>query len=188
MLVPRDWLAEAEAIAAAAVGAAQLGDPFDPQTALGPMVTAAHRETVLAYIRKGIDEGAKLVTGGAEPVEGLDRGWFVRPTVFSAVTPDMTIAQEEIFGPVLSIMGYDDEDDAVAIANSTMYGLSGGVWSGDPARAERVARRLRTGQVEINGGVFNPIAPFGGYKQSGTGRELGPHGLLEFTETKAMQR
>jgi acyl-CoA reductase-like NAD-dependent aldehyde dehydrogenase len=107
--------------------------------------------------------------------------------VFSDVTPDMTIAQEEIFGPVLSIIPYDSEEEAIEIANGTQYGLAGGVWSGDPERAKRVARRLRTGQVEINGGVFNPLAPFGGYKQSGTGRELGPHGLVEFTEVKALQ-
>jgi acyl-CoA reductase-like NAD-dependent aldehyde dehydrogenase len=187
MLVPRAKLAEAEAIAGAAAQAAKLGDPFDPETNLGPMVSAAHRERVREYIRKGIDDGAKLVTGGADPVEGLERGWFVAPTVFSEVTPEMTIAQEEIFGPVLSIIPYDTEEDAIRIANGTMYGLAGGVWSGDPERAERVARRLRTGQVEINGGVFNPLAPFGGYKQSGNGRELGPHGLAEFTEVKALQ-
>jgi acyl-CoA reductase-like NAD-dependent aldehyde dehydrogenase len=142
---------------------------------------------VIEYIRKGIDEGARLVTGGPEPVEGLERGWFVRPTVFSDVTPDMTIAQEEIFGPVLSIIPYDDEEQAIAIANDSIYGLSGGVWSSDPQRAQRVARRMRTGQVEINNAAFNPLAPFGGYKQSGTGRELGPHGLAEFTDTKAIQ-
>jgi acyl-CoA reductase-like NAD-dependent aldehyde dehydrogenase len=188
MLVPRERLAEAEAIAKAELEQARLGDPFDPDTTLGPMVTREHRETVLEYIRKGIDEGARLVTGGPEPVEGIDRGWFVRPTIFSDVRPDMTIAQEEIFGPVLAIIPYDDEEEAIAIANDSMYGLSGGVWSGDPQRAERVARRIRTGQVEINGAAFNPLAPFGGYKQSGTGRELGPHGLAEFTETKAIQR
>jgi len=187
MLVPRDRLTEAEAIAAAAAQAAKLGDPFDPETQLGPMVTAVHRERVREYIAKGVDEGATLVTGGADPVEGRERGWFVAPTVFSDVRPEMTIAQEEIFGPVLAIIPYDTEDEAVAIANGTVYGLAGGVWSADPERAQRVARRLRTGQVEINGGVFNPLAPFGGYKQSGNGRELGPHGLLEFTETKALQ-
>jgi aldehyde dehydrogenase (NAD+) len=187
MLVPRERLAEAEAIAKAELEQARLGHPFDPDTTLGPMVTREHRETVLDYIRKGIDEGARLVTGGPEPVEGIERGWFVRPTIFSDVKPDMTIAQEEIFGPVLAILPYDDEEEAIAIANDSMYGLSGGVWSADPQRAERVARRIRTGQVEINGAAFNPLAPFGGYKQSGTGRELGPHGLAEFTETKAIQ-
>jgi aldehyde dehydrogenase (NAD+) len=120
-------------------------------------------------------------------VEGL-QGWFVKPTVFSDVKPGMTIEQEEIFGPVLCIVPYDSEDEAIRIANGTIYGLSGGVWSSDPARAERVARRLRTGMVDINGGAFNPMQPFGGYKQSGNGRELGLHGLAEFTEIKAMQR
>lgn len=188
MLVPRGRLAEAEAIAKAAAEAAKLGDPFGPDTVLGPMVTKAHRETVRGYIRKGIEEGAKLVCGGPEPVEGLDKGWFVKPTVFSNVAPGMTIEQEEIFGPVLSIIPYENEDEAIRIANDTVYGLSGGVWSSDPARAERVARRMRTGIVDINGGAFNPMQPFGGYKQSGNGRELGSHGLAEFTEIKTMQR
>src|SRR5205085_3149915 len=132
------------------------------------------------YIRKGQEEGAKLVTGGAEAPPGLERGYFVQPTVFSEVTPEMTIAQEEIFGPVLAIMPYDDEDDAVRIANDTVYGLAGGVWSGDPDHALRVARRIRAGQVEVNGGAFNVMAPFGGYKQSGLGREAGTFGLDEF--------
>jgi acyl-CoA reductase-like NAD-dependent aldehyde dehydrogenase len=118
--------------------------------------------------------------------EGITKGYFVRPTVFANVNNKMTIAQEEIFGPVLSIIPYDDENDAVRIANDTIYGLAGGVWSGDPERAKRVARRLRTGQVEINGGKFNPLAPFGGYKQSGNGRELGKYGLEEYLEVKAM--
>ena len=127
------------------------------------------------------------MTGGAEAPEGLERGFFVRPTVFSEVTPEMTIAQEEIFGPVLAIMPYDDEEDAVRIANDSIYGLAGGVWSGDEERATRVARRIRTGQVEINGGAFNPLAPFGGYKQSGHGRELGAFGLEEFLQVKSLQ-
>jgi aldehyde dehydrogenase (NAD+) len=127
------------------------------------------------------------VAGGEDPPEGHDSGYFVKPTVFSDVTPEMTIAQEEIFGPVLAIIPYDDEDDAVRIANDTIYGLAGGVWSGDPERAQRVARRLRTGQIEVNGAAFNPLAPFGGYKQSGHGRELGTYGLEEFLETKSIQ-
>ena len=164
------------------------GDPFEDGTRLGPLVSAVQRDRVRGYINKGIDEGATLVTGGAEAPEGLETGFFVQPTVFSDVTPDMTIAQEEIFGPVLSIIPYDTEEEAIEIANDTDYGLAGGVWSGDPARAEKVARQLRTGQVDVNGGAFNPSAPFGGYKQSGIGRERGQYGLEEFLEIKAMQR
>ena len=175
MLVPRARLEEAERIAATVAEAYTVGDPFEEATRLGPLVSDVQRERVRGYIRKGVEEGARLVTGGEEPPEGLDRGYFVRPTVFSDVRSDMTIAQEEIFGPVLSIIPYDDEEDAVRIANDSQYGLAGGVWSADEERAKRVARRIRTGQVEINGGVFNPLAPFGGYKQSGHGRELGRH-------------
>ena len=138
-----------------------------------------------AYIRRGVEEGASLITGGADAPLGLDTGYFVAPTVFSDVTRDMTIAQEEIFGPVLVIMPYDDEDDAVEIANSTAYGLSGGV-SGSPEAALRVARRLRTGQVRLNKARPVRSAPFGGYKQSGNGREHGPFGLEEFLEVKAV--
>jgi acyl-CoA reductase-like NAD-dependent aldehyde dehydrogenase len=187
LLVPRALLPHVEVIAQFAAQAAKLGDPFDPATQLGPMVTQAHLDRVRGYIRTGIEEGARLLCGGPEPVEGL-KGWFVRPTVFTDVKPGMTIEQEEIFGPVLCIIPYDSEDEAVRIANDTIYGLSGGVWGRDPARAERVARRLRTGMVDINGGAFNPMMPFGGYKQSGNGRELGLHGLAEFTEVKSIQR
>ena len=187
MLVPRSRLAEAEQIAAAAAAQFKPGDPFEPSTMLGPLVSEDQREQVRDYIRKGSEEGAKLVTGGAEPPEGLDCGYFVRPTVFSEVTPEMTIAQEEIFGPVLAIMPYEDESDAVRIANDSLYGLAGGVWSGDEERAKLLARRIRTGQVEINGGAFNPLAPFGGYKQSGYGRELGLFGLDEFLQIKSLQ-
>jgi aldehyde dehydrogenase (NAD+) len=187
LLVPKARRDEAAAIAKKAAEAFTTGDPMDGTTRLGPLVSAAQRDRVRAYIRKGIEEGAKLVTGGAEQPEGLAKGYFVKPTVFSDVRNDMTIAQEEIFGPVLSIIGYDDENDAVRIANDTMYGLAGGVWSGDPDRAKRVARRLRTGQVDINGGAFNLFAPFGGYKQSGNGRELGKFGLAEFMELKSIQ-
>ena len=139
------------------------------------------------YIEKGVAEGARIVTGGAEQPQGRERGYYVQPTVFSDVTPDMTIAQEEIFGPVLAIIPYDDEDDAVRIANDSIYGLAGGVWSADEERAKAVARRIRTGQVEINGGVFNPLAPFGGYKQSGHGRELGRFAVEEFLQVKSLQ-
>ena len=138
MLVPRERLPEAEAIAAAVAGQIKVGDPFDQDTTLGPLVSDAQRERVRGYIQKGQEEGAKLVAGGAEPPEGSDKGYFVQPTVFSEVRPEMTIAQEEIFGPVLSIIPYDDEDDAIRIANDSIYGLAGGVWSGDPERAKRV--------------------------------------------------
>ncbi|MCA1694045.1 MAG: aldehyde dehydrogenase family protein [Actinobacteria bacterium] len=187
LVVPRSKLAEVEQIAAATAQAFTPGDPFAETTRLGPLVSAAQRDRVRAYIQKGIEEGAKLVTGGPEAPEGLDTGYFVQPTVFSEVRRDMTIAQEEIFGPVLSILPYDTEDEAVDIANDSLYGLAGGVWSADPEKAKAVARRMRTGQVEVNGGAFNPVAPFGGYKQSGVGRELGRIGFEEFLETKALQ-
>ena len=187
MLVPRAQLPIVEEIARQTAEAYTVGGPFEEASVLGPIVSETQRERVRSYIAKGVEEGAKLVTGGAEAPDGRDTGYFVRPTVFSEVTDEMTIAREEIFGPVLAIMPYDDEEDAVRIANATSYGLAGGVWSGDPERAQQVARRLRTGQVEINGGVFNPLAPFGGYKQSGHGRELGRHGLEEFLAVKAMQ-
>jgi aldehyde dehydrogenase (NAD+) len=163
------------------------GDPMDPATRLGPMISDAQRERVRGFIRKGIEEGATLITGGADAPEGLDRGFFVRPTVFSDVRNDMSIAQEEIFGPVLSIITYTDEEDAVHIANDTIYGLHAGVFGGDKEHATRVARRIHAGQVDINGQGFNPLAPFGGYKQSGIGREYGRYGLEEFLEVKSMQ-
>ncbi len=187
MLVPRTRLEEAERIAQAAAERFRPGDPFASESRLGPVVSEAQLKRVRGYIRKGLEEGAKLVTGGAELPEGIDRGYFVRPTVFSEVGPEMTIAREEIFGPVLALMPYEDEEDAVRLANSSDYGLAGGVWSSDAERAQRVARRIRTGQVEINGGAFNPLAPFGGYKQSGHGRELGRYGLEEFLTVKALQ-
>ncbi|MGO9150959.1 MAG: aldehyde dehydrogenase family protein [Acidimicrobiales bacterium] len=187
MIVPRARLAEAEEIAALTAESYTPGNPFDDTTRIGPLVSAAQRERVRGYIQKGIDEGAKLVTGGLDPPEGLERGFFVRPTVFSEVRRDMTIAQEEIFGPVLSILPYDTEDEAIEIANDSIYGLAGAVWSADAARATGIARRIRTGQVDINGGSFNPLAPFGGFKQSGHGRELGRLGLEEYLETKSLQ-
>jgi aldehyde dehydrogenase (NAD+) len=187
MLVPRDKLAEAEQIAVEAAGSYTPGDPFDPATRLGPLVSETQRERVRGYIEKGQAEGAELLTGGVAPPEGLDRGYFVRPTVFSKVTPEMTIAQEEIFGPVLSIQPYEDTDDAIRIANDSQYGLAGGVWSADQERAIGVARRIRTGQIEINGGAFNPIAPFGGYKQSGHGRENGRFAIEELLQVKSLQ-
>jgi aldehyde dehydrogenase (NAD+) len=187
MLVPRPCLAEVEELAKGAAETFTPGDPFDSGSRLGPLVSDVQRERVRGYIEKGIEEGARLITGGAEPPEGLERGYFVRPTVFSEVTPEMTIGQEEIFGPVLVIQPYEGEDDAVRIANSTPYGLSGGVWSADTDRAISVARRIRTGQVEINGGAFNPHAPFGGYGQSGHGRENGRYGIEELLQVKALQ-
>jgi aldehyde dehydrogenase (NAD+) len=188
MLVPQARLAEAERIAADEVESKfQPSDPFADGARLGPLASQAQVDRVTGYIQKGIDEGAKLVTGGPGKPEGLEQGYYVRPTVFSEVRNDMTIAQEEIFGPVLSILPYQDEDDAVRIANDSPYGLSGGVWSADKDRATAVAKRIRTGQIEVNGGAFNPSAPFGGYKQSGYGREYGQHGFEEFLEIKSMQ-
>ena len=187
MLVPRDALPVVEAVAAAALAEIKTGDPADPATRIGPMVSRAQQDRVRGYIQKGIDEGAKLIAGGPDMPEGQSRGFFIQPTVFSEVTPEMTIAQEEIFGPVLSILPYDTEEQAIRIANDSSYGLAGGVWSSDPDRASRVARQLDTGQVEINGAAFNPLAPFGGRKQSGHGRELGPYGIEHFLTLKSLQ-
>jgi betaine-aldehyde dehydrogenase len=187
LLVPRRQHDAAADVARATAATFTVGDPLAGQAKLGPLISAAQRDRVRGYIRKGIEEGATLVAGGPEAPEGLARGYYVKPTVFANVRPEMTIAQEEIFGPVLSILPYEGEEDAIRIANGTVYGLAGAVWSSDPARAERVARRLRAGQVDINGGKFNPLAPFGGYKQSGNGREFGRHGLAEYLETKSLQ-
>jgi acyl-CoA reductase-like NAD-dependent aldehyde dehydrogenase len=187
MIVPRSRLAEAEDVAARTAETYTPGDPFADGTRLGPLVSATQRERVRGYISKGVDEGAKLLTGGIEPPEGLDKGFFVRPTVLSEVSSDMTVAQEEIFGPVLCILPFADEADAVRIANDSIYGLAGAVWAGSVDQAKDVARRMRTGQVDINGGSFNPLAPFGGFKQSGNGRELGRFGLEEFLEVKSLQ-
>ncbi len=187
MLVPRQRLAEAEELAQATAESFTPGDPFDSSTRLGPLVSDVQRERVRGYIAKGVEEGARLITGGAESPEGLERGYFVRPTVFSEVEAEMTIGQEEIFGPVLAIQPYEGEDDAVRIANSTPYGLAGGVWSADGDRAIALARRIRTGQIEINGGAFNPLAPFGGYGQSGHGRENGRYGIEELLQVKSLQ-
>ncbi|MGW2048148.1 aldehyde dehydrogenase family protein [Streptomyces sp. NPDC001858] len=177
MLVHRDRYEEAVALAAAA--AAKYGER------IGPVVSAAQQARVRGYIEKGVAEGARLVAGGPEAPR--TPGYFVSPTVFADVTPDMTVAQEEIFGPVLTVLRYEDEDDALRIANGTVYGLAGAVWAGDEATAVAFARRMDTGQVDINGGRFNPLAPFGGYKQSGVGRELGAHGLAEYLQTKSLQ-
>lgn len=189
MLVPRDRLADAERIAADEVETKfQPSDPFAEFVMLGPLASQAQVDRVNEYIQKGIDAGAKVVTGGTGTPEGVNPdGYFVKPTVFSNVTNDMVIAREEIFGPVLSILPYDSEDEAVAIANDTPYGLSGGVQGADVERAKAVARRIRTGQIEVNAGSFNANAPFGGYKQSGYGREAGTYGFEEFLEVKSMQ-
>ncbi len=187
LLVPEAQYAEAARIAVEAAASFTLGDPFGEATRLGPLVSRTQRERVRNYIRKGIEEGAELLTGGPETPSGLDKGWYVRPTVFGRVNPKSTIAQEEIFGPVLAIIPYRNEDEAVKIANDTIYGLAGGVWSRDEEHAKRVARRMRAGQVDINGGSFNLQAPFGGVKQSGHGRELGRFGLEEFLEYKSLQ-
>jgi aldehyde dehydrogenase (NAD+) len=187
MLVPADRYDEAVERAAAAAAKYTCGDPREPQTRLGPLVADRQRTRVRRYIETGIREGATLVAGGAEPPEGVERGFYVRATVLGDVAPDATVAQEEIFGPVLVILRYGDVDEAVAIANSTPYGLHGAVFGPDEQAAVAVARRLKTGQVDINGGRHNPGAPFGGYKKSGIGREFGRHGLAEFLEYKSLQ-
>ena len=185
MLVPEARMDEAAAIAKATAEAIVVGDPSDAGTQVGPLVSQMQFDKVQALIQKGIDEGAKLETGGVGRPEGMNRGYFVKPTVFSHVTNDMTIAQEEIFGPVLSLIGYKDEEDAVRIANDTVYGLSAYI-SGSAERAKAVASKLRAGNVHLNGAGVNPGAPFGGYKQSGNGREFSVWGLEEFLETKAV--
>ncbi|MDX3360256.1 MULTISPECIES: aldehyde dehydrogenase family protein [Streptomyces] len=177
MLVHREDYEQAVELAAEA--AAKYGER------IGPVVSARQRDRVRGYIEKGLAEGARLVTGGPEAPR--ERGYYVRPTVFADVRPDMTIAQEEIFGPVLCLLAYEDAEDALRIANGTEYGLAGAVWAAEETEAVAFARRLETGQVDINGGRFNPLAPFGGYKRSGVGRELGPHGLAEYLQTKSFQ-
>jgi aldehyde dehydrogenase (NAD+) len=186
MLVPAERHEEAVAIAKKAAEAMKVGNPDAPSTDLGPLVSAAQLEKVRRLVEKGIEEGALLVTGGPERPEGLPVGYYVRPTVFANVRNDMAIAQQEVFGPVLSIIPYDDEDEAISIANDTEYGLAGYVYSGDAKRARSVAARMRAGQIHINGGEYDPTVPFGGYKMSGNGREFGPWGLEEYLETKAV--
>ncbi|MEX3644649.1 MULTISPECIES: aldehyde dehydrogenase family protein [Mycolicibacterium] len=188
MLVPRKHLGEVEDLVRARLATYTLGDPLDPATTMGPLASAAQRERVREYIRVGIAEGANLIYGGLEEPKDVPAGFFVTPTAFSNVRQDMRIAREEIFGPVLSILPYDTEDEAITMANDSEYGLAGAVWSADSDRAYRVARQIRTGAVDINGSFFNVLAPFGGYKQSGNGRELGHHGLTEFYELKSVQR
>ncbi|MDG4769879.1 aldehyde dehydrogenase family protein [Solwaraspora sp. WMMD792] len=187
MLVHRDRYAEAVDEAARVADGYRTGDPFDPRTRLGPLVSATQRDRVRRHVERGLADGGRLVAGGPDaPLP--ERGWYVAPTVIADVDPDAHLAQEEVFGPVLAILPVDDDEHAVAVANNSRYGLAGAVWSADEERAVRVARRIRTGMVDINGGAFNPLAPFGGYKQSGLGREFGTYGLDEFLQTKAIQR
>lgn len=186
MLVPVQRLREVEELAAGAAKAIVVGNPWDPETMMGPIANRAQFERVQAMIDAGIDEGAKLVCGGPGRAVGLNRGYFVRPTIFSEVNQDMTIAREEIFGPVLCLIPYSSEEEAIEIANDTVYGLGAHVQSGDLERARRVAKRIRSGQVHINYPPWDGHAPFGGYKRSGNGREYGLFGLEEFLETKAI--
>jgi acyl-CoA reductase-like NAD-dependent aldehyde dehydrogenase len=188
MLVPADQHEQACTLASEALASFTVGPADDPASKLGPLVSARQYERVQSYIEQGINEGATLVGGGPGRVHGRERGFFARPTVFGAVTPTMTIAREEIFGPVLSIMPYQSESEAIAIANGTDYGLAAAVWSASDERAGKVARRLRAGQVDINGAGYNPLAPFGGFKQSGHGREAGRFGIEEFLELKSIQQ
>ncbi|HIZ49892.1 MAG TPA: aldehyde dehydrogenase family protein [Candidatus Pseudomonas excrementavium] len=186
MLVPNNRMDEAAAIAKAVSAKVKAGAPDAPDTVIGPVVSKAQWSKIQDLIGKGIEEGAQLVVGGTGRPEGLDKGYYVQPTIFSHVTTDMTIAREEIFGPVLSIIGYEDEADAIRIANDTRYGLSGYVSSGDLDRARNVARQIRTGMVHLNGAPLDNNAPFGGYKESGNGREWGHYGLEDFLEVKSI--
>jgi aldehyde dehydrogenase (NAD+) len=187
MLVPADRHDEVLELVREAAEKYAVGAPTDEGTRIGPLANANQWKRVQGYIEEAVAAGARVVTGGPGRPEGLETGYYVKPTVLADVAPGSTVEQEEVFGPVLAVIPYDTEDEAVAIANGTPYGLSGGVFSGDQERAVRVARRLRTGMVDVNGGRFNPLAPFGGYKQSGNGRELGEYGLEEFLEVKSLQ-
>ncbi|RDU95188.1 aldehyde dehydrogenase family protein [Trinickia dinghuensis] len=187
LIVPESRYEEVSQLAKAAAETYSVGDPRSEGTRLGPLASAVQLKRVREYIERGMAEGAELVTGGAQMPEGLAKGFFVKPTVLGRVHPKATIAQEEIFGPVLSIITYKDEEEAVRIANDSLYGLGGAVWAGTDERAMGVARRIRTGQIDINGGAWNAQAPFGGYKQSGYGRENGTYGLEEYLEYKSMQ-
>ena len=187
LVVPRALQDRVIEIAAASVERLRLGHPLEESTRLGPLVSAAQQRSVRAHIDRGAGI-ARLITGGSAQPAGLETGFYVAPTIFADVDNSSPLGQEEIFGPVLSIIPFDSEEQAVAIANDSPYGLAGGVWSADPERAVAVARRIRTGQVDINGAAFNPVAPFGGVKSSGYGREFGEYGIEEFTVTKAIQR
>ncbi|RRJ82806.1 aldehyde dehydrogenase family protein [Aestuariirhabdus litorea] len=187
MLVPEGRYAEVAALAREIAATFTVGDPLGDSAKLGPVVTANQREKIQEYVGAAIEEGAELLAGGDGQPEGLPTGYYVRPTIFGRVDPDSALAQDEIFGPVLAILTYQDEAEAVRIANNSRYGLAGGVWSQSESRAMEVARQLRAGQVDINGARFNPEAPFGGFKQSGYGRELGRFGMEEFLEYKSIQ-
>ena len=186
LLVPREQYADAVDLAAQAVTTMRVGDPRDPATDLGPVISEKQRSDVVAHVARAVEDGARVVTGGAARPQG--RGHFVTPTVLADVPDDAAILREEVFGPVLTVEAYDDVDDAVRRANATPYGLHGAVWSGDADRALALARRLRTGQVDLNGAEFNPAAPFGGYGRSGNGREMGRWGIEDFLEIKSVQR
>jgi aldehyde dehydrogenase (NAD+) len=185
LLVPKSRLAETEELAVATANSYVLGDPFDPATTLGPVVSAVQRDRVRAHITRAIDDGVRMLTGGPEAPEGLDRGYFVRPTVFSGDN-STRLAQEEVFGPVVIIIGFDDEEDAIRIANDSQYGLAGGIWCGEAERARNLASRIRTGRIRINGTPINMRAPHGGFKLSGIGREMGKYGIEEFLEYKSV--
>ncbi len=185
LLVPKSRLAETEELAVATANSYVQGDPFDPATTLGPVVSAVQRDRVRAHITRAIDDGVRMLTGGPEAPEGLDRGYFVRPTVFSGDNSSR-LAQEEVFGPVVIIIGFDDEADAISIANDSQYGLAGGIWCADPERARQLATRIRTGRIQINGTPINMHAPHGGFKLSGIGREMGKYGIEEFLEYKSV--
>jgi len=186
LLVPAARMAEVEALARRTAEAVQVGDPASENTAVGPVVSKIQFDRIQSYITKGIAEGAKIVTGGEGRPAGLEKGYFVRPTIFSEVNNDMTIAREEIFGPVLAILPYRDEEEAIRIANDTPYGLQAYIWSGDLARANRIGRKIRAGRVTINGAQGDMSIPFGGFKRSGNGREWGEYGLRDFLEVKAV--
>jgi betaine-aldehyde dehydrogenase len=186
MLVPRHLLMQAAQAAAEAAAALRVGDPAEHGDHLGPLISATQRDRVRGFIDQAVADGCTLVAGGSSAPAGLPVGYYVQPTVFTDVAPGAAIAQAEVFGPVLCLIGYRSVQDAIAIANDTPYGLSGGVWSSSTERALAVARSLRTGEVQINGAPFNVRAPFGGYKQSGYGRELGPYGIEDYLQTKAI--